>query len=94
MPDERLDSIEQGIGVPPESPAARKADEIRKAESIRHPQTGMEGEMGGSSDVDRPGDEALLDATLRRGLPDDRTSSGVAEGEGDEEGGRARRGRA
>jgi RluA family pseudouridine synthase len=69
MPDERQDSMRQGIGAPPESPAAQQADAERQAEIARNPSpVEMEGAMGGTSDVDSPGDEADLDAALGRGL--------------------------
>jgi hypothetical protein len=74
MPDERLDSMQQGIGVPPESPAAQEADAERRAELLRNPSpVPMEGAMGGTSDPERAGDEADMNAALHRGLPDDRT---------------------
>lgn len=74
MPDERLDSMQQGIGVPPESPAAQEADAERRAELLRNPSpVPMEGAMGGTSDAERPGDEADMNAALHRGLPDDKT---------------------
>ncbi len=74
MPDERLDSMQQGIGAPPESPAAQEADAERRAELIRNPSpVPMEGAMGGTSDSERAGDEADMNAALHRGLPDDAT---------------------
>ena len=74
MPDERLDSMQQGIGVPPESPAAQEADAQRRAELARNPSpVPMEGAMGGTSDSERAGDEADMNAALHRGLPDDKT---------------------
>lgn len=73
MPDERLDSMRQGIGAPPESPAAKEADAERRAEIKRNPGPPMESAMGGTSDAGRAGDEAGSDADLHRGLPDDRT---------------------
>ena len=72
MPDERQDSMRQGIGAPPESPMATEADAARKAEITRNPNpVEMEGAMGGTSDVDRPADEADVNAILRSGLPDE-----------------------
>ena len=77
MPDERMDSMRQGIGAPPESPAAQQADEERREEIKHNPSpVEMEGAMGGTSDADRPGDEANTDAALHRGLADDRTAAG------------------
>ncbi len=74
MPDERLDSMQQGIGAPPESPVAKEADAQRRAELARNPSpVPMEGAMGGTSDAERAGDEADMNAALHRGLPDDRT---------------------
>ena len=73
MPDERLDSMAQGIGTPPESPAARRADEERREEIVRNPGPEMEGAMGGTSDSERAGDQADMEADLHRGLADDRT---------------------
>lgn len=76
MPDERLDSMQQGIGAPPESPEAQQADAERRAELARNPvPVEMEGAMGGTSDSERAGDQADMDAALNRGLPDDRTQS-------------------
>lgn len=75
MPDERLDSMQQGIGAPPESPAAKKADAERRAEMARNPSpVPLEGAMGGTSDAERAGDEADMNAALHRGLPDDKTT--------------------
>ena len=75
MPDERLDSMRQGIGAPPESAEARRADEERREAIARDP-VEMEGAMGGSSDSDSPGDEAAVDAAMRRGIDDERSASG------------------
>lgn len=60
MPDERMDSLRQGIGVPPESPAAKRAERERLARSSQDPP--IEGAMGGTSDADTAGDEARSDA--------------------------------
>lgn len=60
MPDERMDSIRQGIGVPPESPAAKRADEERRRRTSKDPP--IEGAMGGTSDAETAGDEARMDA--------------------------------
>ena len=76
MPDERLDSMRQGIAAPPESPEAQQADAERRAELIRNPMpVEMESAMGGTSDSERAGDQADMDAALKRGLPDDRTQA-------------------
>ena len=81
MPDERLDSMRQGIAPAPESPEARQADAERLADNRAHPLE-MESAMGGTSDSERAGDEANQHAELHIGLPDDRTARG-----GDEESG-------
>ena len=72
MPDERLDSMQQGIAPAPESPEAKRADEERRAENVRNPLE-MESAMGGTSDAEGAGDAASLDAALRVGLADDAT---------------------
>mgnify|MGYP003579377346 CR=1 FL=1 len=56
MPDERRDSIEQGIGAPDESPIGRTARTKRAEEAGDAPP--MDSAMGGTSDADSPGDEA------------------------------------
>lgn len=65
MPDERKDSIEHGIGAPEESPAGRKAAEERRRLAAEGPPIG--GGMGGTSDADRPGDEAQMNAARQGG---------------------------
>ena len=60
MPDERRDSIEQGIGAPDESPSGREAAEQRRKRAAEGPEIG--GGMGGTSDADSPGDEAAFEA--------------------------------
>jgi hypothetical protein len=75
MPDERLDSMRQGIAPAPESPEARRADAERRADNLEHPLE-MEGAMGGTSDSERAGDQANQDAELHAGLRDDRTEGG------------------
>jgi hypothetical protein len=79
MPDERLDSMRQGIAPAPESPEARQADAARLADNRAHPLE-MESAMGGTSDSERAGDEADQDAGLHRGLRDDRTADHGGEG--------------
>ena len=75
MPDERLDSMKQGIAAPPESPAAQEADKERRKEMVNNPSpVPLEGAMGGTSDAERAGDEADMNANLNRGLPDDKTA--------------------
>lgn len=60
MPDERQDSIRQGIGAPPESPEGQTAAEERRRLAAEGPPIG--GAMGGTSDADRPADEAQMNA--------------------------------
>lgn len=60
MPDERQDSIRQGIQAPEESPSGQAAAEERRRRAAEGPPIG--GAMGGTSDADRPADEALYDA--------------------------------
>lgn len=60
MPDERRDSIEQGIGAPDESPKGKAAEEERARKARQSPEIG--GGMGGTSDADSAGDEAATDA--------------------------------
>lgn len=63
MPDERQDSIRQGIHSPEESPSGREAAEKKRKEAADAPEIG--GGMGGTSDADTPADEALYDAQRR-----------------------------
>ena len=63
MPDERQDSIRQGIGVPEESPTGVVAEEERRKLAAEGPPIG--GAMGGTSDAERPGDEAQMNAAMR-----------------------------
>lgn len=60
MPDERQDSIRQGIATPPESPMGAAAAEARRERAGEGPPIG--GAMGGTSDADSPGDEAQMNA--------------------------------
>lgn len=60
MPDERQDSIRQGIATPPESPMGAAAAEARRQRAAEGPPIG--GAMGGTSDADSPGDEAQANA--------------------------------
>jgi len=60
MPDERRDSIEQGIGAPDESPAGKQAAEERRKRAAEGPEIG--GGLGGTSDADSAGDEAAFEA--------------------------------
>jgi hypothetical protein len=56
MPDERQDSIRQGIQAPAESPEGTAAAEARRRRAAEGPQIG--GAMRGTSDSDSPGEEA------------------------------------
>ena len=62
MPDERKDSIEQGIGAPEESPRGREAAEENRRRAAEGPEIG--GGMGGTSDSDSAGDEASHNAAV------------------------------
>ena len=76
MPDERMDSMLNGIGAPPESPIAGAAAARRRAELARDPAPAVEateGALGGTSDAESAADEARMNAALDRGLPRDRT---------------------
>lgn len=78
MPDERQDSIRQGIGVPEESPTGVAAEEERRRHAGEGPQIG--GAMGGTSDADSPADEAQMNAAIRgaeeEAAADDRGAEG------------------
>ena len=80
MPDERQDSIRQGIGVPPGTQIGAAAEQERQRRAAEGPEIG--GAMGGTSDADRAGDEAQFNAGQGTGLS--RSDEG-----GDEEGERA-----
>lgn len=60
MPDERQDSIRQGINAPEESPEGQEAAERRRELNKDGPEIG--GGMGGTSDSDSPADESLYNA--------------------------------
>lgn len=60
MKDERMDSIEQGIGVPEESPIGREAAAERRRRAAEGPEIG--GGIGGTSDADSPAEEAAFEA--------------------------------
>ena len=68
MPDERQDSIRQGIGVPEESPTGVAAEEERRRRAAEGPQIG--GAMGGTSDAESSGDEAQMNAAMREAEED------------------------
>ena len=65
MPDERQDSIRQGIGAPEESEIGRRAEEERRRLAAEGPEIG--GGLGGTSDSDSAPDEAAKNAELNRG---------------------------
>ena len=59
MPDERKESIEQGIAAPPESALGQAAERRNREQLIRTPEEARpDSAMGGTSDADSPGDEA------------------------------------
>ena len=60
MPDERQDSITQGVGAPKESPSGQKAADDRQRRAAEGPEIG--GGIGGTSDADSAADEANFDA--------------------------------
>lgn len=60
MPDERQDSIRQGIHAPEESPEGQRAAEKKRDQAPEAQPIG--GGMGGTSDADAPADEALYKA--------------------------------
>lgn len=60
MPDERQDSIRQGIGAPEESPSGKAAAEELRRQATEGPPIG--GAMGGTSDAETAGDEADMAA--------------------------------
>ena len=70
MPDERLDSIRQGISAPDESPEGRKAAEERRRLAAEGPEIG--GGLGGTSDVDSAADEAQASAAVHAARSQDR----------------------
>lgn len=59
MPDERKESIEQGIAPPPESAIGQAAERQNREQLIRTPEEARpDSAMGGTSDADSAGDEA------------------------------------
>ena len=68
MPDERADSISQGIAPPPESEKGREAESRNREQLIRTPPEAQpDSAMGGTSDVDAPVDDAELSRALHEG---------------------------
>lgn len=80
MPDERQDSIRQGIGVPPATEIGAAAEAERQERAAQGPEIG--GAMGGTSDVDRAGDEAQFNAGQGTGLPQ---GAGAGDRSGDQD---------
>lgn len=74
MPDERQDSIRQGISAPDESPTGKAAEEERRRRAAEGPQIG--GAMGGTSDAERAGDEAAMNAALNAPADEDTPNAG------------------
>ena len=67
MPDERAESISQGIGAPAESKVGREAEERAKEKLIHTPpEAQADSAMGGTSDVDAPVDDAELNRALHQ----------------------------
>ncbi|HEU4566307.1 MAG TPA: hypothetical protein VFS05_16710 [Gemmatimonadaceae bacterium] len=65
MPDERMDSIREGVAPPPESPEAKRAAEERRRKLAEEPP--VEEGLGGTSDAETAADEARMDAARWRG---------------------------
>jgi hypothetical protein len=78
MPDERQDSIRQGIGVPEESPTGVAAEEDRLRRAAQGPPIG--GAMGGTSDADSAGEEAQMNAAMREAEDEAAADDAGAEG--------------
>jgi hypothetical protein len=70
MPDERQDSIRQGIGAPQESPEGQVAAAERKRLAAEGPEIG--GGIGGTSDADSAADEAQSNAAVSAARKQDR----------------------
>lgn len=66
MPDERQESINQGIGSPAESEIGKRAEREAREKLIHTPRASQpDSALGGTSDSDSPADEAIA-ASLRR----------------------------
>ena len=74
MPDERQDSIRQGIGVPEESPTGVAAEEERRRLAAEGPQIG--GALGGTTDAESAGDEAQMNAAMREAADNEQKGGG------------------
>ena len=70
MPDERQDSIRQGIGAPEESPTGQAAAEERRRLAAEGSEIG--GGIGGTSDADSAADEAQANAAVSAARKRDR----------------------
>lgn len=79
MPDERQDSIRQGISAPEESQIGDRAADERRREAA---DSRIGGGMGGTSDVDSPADDAAARAAMRasesKASPEDLEEDGPA----------------
>jgi len=62
MVDERQDSIQQGVGVPPESEVGREAERQKQQHNAEAPPIG--GGMGGTSDAETAPEESQLNRAL------------------------------
>ena len=62
MPDERQDSIKQGLGVPPESEIGKAAERERQDRAAQGPPIG--GGMGGTSDAESAPEESQMNREL------------------------------
>ena len=69
MPDERAESIQQGIAAPEESEIGRRADEERRRH-LNDSRIPPDSAMGGTSDADTAGDEAHFNANRATEGPD------------------------
>lgn len=65
MPDERMESMREGVGAPPESPTAKRAEKERLRQISHDPP--IDEAMGGTSDAETAGDEARMDAARKKG---------------------------
>jgi len=68
MPDERAESLTQGIAAPEESRIGKEAEARRKEQLIHTPEDARpDGAIGGTSDVDAPVDDAEMSRALHEG---------------------------
>lgn len=66
MPDERQESTREGVAPAPESEVGRKAEEKLQRKMARTPRNARpDSAMGGTSDADRPADQAELERLIR-----------------------------